>query len=154
MALTPTERRYDVYDRECLALVRVFQQWRHLLEGHPYKIKVWTDHANLARFREGQALSDKHKRYSVFLTRFNFDFHHIPGKKNITADALSRQSDLQPPEGEEPKEVLFPDHMFIKQIRPVAMEENIRQQHAAAKYQVRLRRWEKYFKIMKRRGLY
>jgi RNase H-like domain found in reverse transcriptase len=24
MALTPTERRYDVYDRECLALVRAF----------------------------------------------------------------------------------------------------------------------------------
>jgi hypothetical protein len=125
MALTLTEQRYDVYNRECLALVRAFRQWRYLLEGHPYKIKVWTDHANLARFHKGQALSDKHKWYSVFLTWFDFDFHHILGKKNITADALSRQSDLQPPEGKEPKEVLFPDHMFIKQIQPVAMEENI-----------------------------
>jgi RNase H-like domain found in reverse transcriptase len=46
-ALTLTERRYDVYDRECLTLVRAFRQWRHLLEGHPHKVKVWTDHVNL-----------------------------------------------------------------------------------------------------------
>ena len=153
-ALTPTERRYDVYDRECLALVRAFKQWRHLLEGHPHKIKVWTDHANLARFREGQALSDKHKRYSLFLTRFDFDFYHIPGKQNITADALSRRSDLQPPEGEEPKEVLFPDHMFIKLIRPVAMEENIKQQHSSTKYKERLQQWEQSFNLNKKYGLY
>jgi Integrase zinc binding domain len=129
-------------------------KWRHLLEGHPHKVKVWTDHANLTRYREGQALSDKHKRYLLFLTWFDFEFYHIPGKDNITADALSWRSDLQPAEGEEPKEVLFPDHMFIKLIRPVAMEENIWQQHTAAKYQQRLQHWERHFKLTKKNGLY
>jgi Integrase zinc binding domain len=57
-------------------------------------------------------------------------------------------------EGKEPKEILFPDHMFIKLICPVAMEENIRQQHTAAKYQQKLQRWERYFKLMKKNGLY
>jgi hypothetical protein len=47
-ALNKTERNYDVYDREFLALIRAFRFWRHLLEGSP-GIKVYTDHANLAK---------------------------------------------------------------------------------------------------------
>ena len=58
-ALNAAERNYDVYDREFLALIRVFTFWRYLLQGLPYQIKVYTDHANLTKHREAQKLSGK-----------------------------------------------------------------------------------------------
>jgi RNase H-like domain found in reverse transcriptase len=58
-ALNEAERNYDVYDREFLALIRAFKFWRHFLEGMSHKIKVFTDHANLAKHWEAQKLSGK-----------------------------------------------------------------------------------------------
>jgi len=58
-ALTVAERNYDVYDREFLSLIRAFRKWRHYLEGAPKRIKIWTDHANLARHREPNVLNGR-----------------------------------------------------------------------------------------------
>jgi uncharacterized protein Usg len=58
-ALNTTERNYDVYDQEFLVLIRAFRFWRHFLEGSSHKIKVYTDHANLAKHKEAQKISGK-----------------------------------------------------------------------------------------------
>ena len=39
-SLTETERNYEIYDKEMLAVIRGLENWRHLLEGTKYKFKV------------------------------------------------------------------------------------------------------------------
>src|SRR6201985_2840434 len=153
--LNPAERNYDVYDREFLALIRALRFWRYLLEGSGHRIKIYTDHANLTKHREAQKLSGKLSRYISFLARFDFELHHLPGKTNTTADALSRRSDYAPPEGEEPTGIPLPDHLFIKTlIRPAAVEETIRLQQKSQEHAKKLTEWAKKYDLHQRAGYY
>jgi len=43
---TGAEVHYLIYDKELMAIIWSFKQWRHYLEGAP-GIKVWSDHENL-----------------------------------------------------------------------------------------------------------
>ena len=38
------ERNYEIYDKELLAVIQGLEEYRHHLEGHPYKVKIWLDH--------------------------------------------------------------------------------------------------------------
>lgn len=49
-AMSPAERNYDIHDKELLAVIRAFQQWRHYLEGATDKVIVHSDHSNLQIF--------------------------------------------------------------------------------------------------------
>ena len=31
--LSPTERNYEIYDRELLAIIRALEEWRHYIQG-------------------------------------------------------------------------------------------------------------------------
>ena len=44
------ERNYEIYDKELLAVIRGLEEYRHHLEGHPYKVEIWLDHQNLIFF--------------------------------------------------------------------------------------------------------
>jgi hypothetical protein len=44
---TPTERNYDIYKRELLAVLKALQQWRPHLAATEIPVIVLTDHANL-----------------------------------------------------------------------------------------------------------
>ena len=46
-SLNKTERNYEIYDKEMLAVIRGLEVWRHLLEGVQSKFEIWTDHKNL-----------------------------------------------------------------------------------------------------------
>jgi hypothetical protein len=56
-SLSETQRNYQIYDRELMAIVLAFEAFRHYLIGHPIPVEVWTDHANLQYFREPQKLN-------------------------------------------------------------------------------------------------
>jgi len=45
--LSPAERNYDIHDKELLAIVIAFMQWRHYLEGTEKPVIVYTDYQNL-----------------------------------------------------------------------------------------------------------
>jgi hypothetical protein len=49
--LSPSERNYDVGNRELLAIRLALGEWRHWLEGSPVPFVVWTDHINLEYIR-------------------------------------------------------------------------------------------------------
>jgi hypothetical protein len=49
-SLSPAEKNYDIFDKELLAIIRAFKEWRHLLEGSETPIQVLTDHRNLEHF--------------------------------------------------------------------------------------------------------
>ena len=55
--LKPTEQRYNVYERELVAVAYCLQSWRHYLEGCPGSVTVVTDHQPLVRIMEQQVLT-------------------------------------------------------------------------------------------------
>ena len=44
---SPTERNYDVHDKELLAILTALQEWRHYLAGTKEPFTIYTDHHNL-----------------------------------------------------------------------------------------------------------
>jgi hypothetical protein len=95
------ECNYEIYDKELLAIIRCFEEWRPELEGSPFPIAILTDHKNLAYFMTTKKLSRRQVRWSEFLSRFNFCITYRPGKLGGKPDALTRRSGDLPKEGDE-----------------------------------------------------
>ena len=91
---TAAEINYEVHDKELLAVVDSFEQWRHFLEGSPHQIIIYSDHKNLTYFQTARVLNRRQARWAQFLTRFDFKIIFRPGKQQGKADALSRRSYL------------------------------------------------------------
>lgn len=89
--LTPSERNYDVGNRELLAIKTALEEWRHWLEGSVHSVLVWTDHKNLSYLQSAKCLNPRQSRWSLFFSRFNLSISYRPGSKNIKPDSLSRQ---------------------------------------------------------------
>ena len=90
--MIPAECHYEVHDKELLAIVFAFKQWRHYLEGAREKVLVLTDHRNLSRFMTTTKLSPRQVRWAQELSRYDFIIDYRPGTKN-PADGLSRRPD-------------------------------------------------------------
>ncbi|EDN02416.1 hypothetical protein HCAG_00280 [Histoplasma mississippiense (nom. inval.)] len=90
--LIDAETRYDTHDKELLAIVAAFKNWRHYLEGSQYPIQVWSDHANLQYFMTTKELNRRQARWAEALSAYDFVLLHRPGSKN-PADGPSRRAD-------------------------------------------------------------
>ena len=89
--LNPAECNYEIYDKELLAIIRCFEQWRPELEGTGVPIKVITDHKSLEYFMTTKKLTRRQARWAKFLSGFNFVISYTPGKENQKADSLTRR---------------------------------------------------------------
>ena len=58
-SLNETERNYEIYDKEMLAIIKGLENWRYLLEGAYFKFEIWTDHKNLEYFMKAQKLNQR-----------------------------------------------------------------------------------------------
>jgi len=47
---SPAEYNYDIYDKELMAIVKAFKEWRPECEGAAYPLQLITDHKNLKYF--------------------------------------------------------------------------------------------------------
>ena len=47
-----TERNYEIYDRELLAIIRALEEWQHYIQGSPHTTLILSDHKNLTYYRE------------------------------------------------------------------------------------------------------
>jgi len=92
-SLSNTERNYEIYNKEMLAVVRCLEAWRHFLEEATIKFEIWTDHKNLKYFIKVQKLNRRQARWVLYLSRFNFMLKHVPGSRIGKADSLSRRPD-------------------------------------------------------------
>ncbi len=88
--LSPSERNYDIGNRELLAVKLALEEWRHWLEGSGEPFIVWTDHKNLEYIRSAKRLNSRQARWALFFGHFHFSISYRPGSKNIKPDALSR----------------------------------------------------------------
>jgi hypothetical protein len=55
--MSPAEGNYKIYDKELLAIVCCFEQWRPELEGATHLIQVLSDYKNLQYFATTKLLS-------------------------------------------------------------------------------------------------
>lgn len=112
----PAEVNYPIYDKELLAIVLAFKQWRHFLQGGQHPVKVLTDHKNLEYFKKSNKLNRRQERWSLFLSDFDFVIQFVPGVTNIIADTLSRRPDYELDVDSTTSMPLLPEKLFIDAI--------------------------------------
>lgn len=98
---SPAECNYEIYDKELLAIIRAFEEWRYYLEGAKFPVTVISDHRNLEYFMTKKDLNRRQARWSEFLSRFDYVIQFRPGKQGGKPDALTRRSGDLPKEGDE-----------------------------------------------------
>jgi hypothetical protein len=86
---TPTERNYNIYERELLAIMKSLAHWRPYLGWTKEPFKILTDHANLQYWKSPKNLNRRTARWHADLQEYDYEIQHVPGKINIPADALS-----------------------------------------------------------------
>ena len=96
----PAEINYEIYDKELLAIVLAFQEWRYELQGARHPVQVLSDHKNLEHFMTTKTLTRRQARWSEILADFNFQIKHRPGKLSQKPDALTRRSGDLPKKGD------------------------------------------------------
>ncbi len=138
-SLTVTERNYEIYDKELLAIMLALDEWRHYLMGAAQDFEIWTDHQNLQYFRKPQKLNRRQARWVTELAEYHFTLHHKPGALNKKADLLSRRADHDT--GKEDNDeviVLKPEH-FRALVMPTIEEIHTKIKQATLERQ----RWDK-----------
>ena len=115
-AFNSTQRNYDIYDRELLAIMIALEKNRKQLIGTKEPFEIQTDHANLQYFKKPQKLNRRQARWFTELQDFNFVLTPIPGKHNSKADILSRRPGFETGAEDNDDTILLPESLFISQI--------------------------------------
>ncbi len=92
-SLSATERNYEIYNKELLAIMLALSEWRHYLMGAMKDVEIWTDHQNIQYFRLPQKLNRRQACWVTELAEYHFVLRHKPGVLNKKADLLSRHDD-------------------------------------------------------------
>lgn len=79
---------YSVVEKEALALIWSLQQFQVYVGSGP--VVVYTDHNPLTFLNSLHCPNQRLIRWSLFLQSYSLEIHHIKGKDNVVADALSR----------------------------------------------------------------
>ena len=116
--LSPAEPNYDIHDKELLAILVAFMEWKHCLEGTEKPITVYTHHQNLQYFLTTKAWTHRQIRWVQKLCGLNFKIIYRPGTKGGKHHALTRRPEYRPEEGARHREqqILKPQHFGKFQI--------------------------------------
>jgi len=95
------ECNYEIYDKELLVIVRVFEEWRPHLEGSSHPIQILGDHKNLEYFMSTKLLNCRQARWSKSLSHFDFRIVYRSRKAGGKQDALTQRSGDLPMEWDE-----------------------------------------------------
>ena len=87
---TSTERNYSIYKKEALALLYTLRAMDFYLRFAP-KLIILIDSKALTFLRLAKDSSDILLRFSLEISKYEAEIHHIPGKDNEVSDYLSRQ---------------------------------------------------------------
>src|SRR5450755_3322308 len=93
--MSPAEMNYDIHDKELLAVITAFQEWKVYLEGAKHQVKIFTDHQNLTYFLTTKELNRRQVRWAELISSYNFKIYYYKGSENGRADALSRRADYR-----------------------------------------------------------
>ena len=90
--LTKSQKNYSTIEKECLALLLALQHFDVYLNVTLHPILVYTDHNPLTFLCKMSNKNQRLTRWSLLLQEYDIIIHHIKGKDNVIADALSRVS--------------------------------------------------------------
>ncbi len=85
---TETERRYSVFEKECLALVWAVRKFQMYLYGKPFILQ--TDHQPLVYLNSSIHANGRLMRWALFLQSYQISIEAIRGSENVGADYMSR----------------------------------------------------------------
>jgi hypothetical protein len=85
---TSAQQNYAVHELETLAILEALIKWEDKLVGN--RLHVITDHKALEFFKTQANLSHRQRRWTDYMSRFDFDITYIKGELNKVADCLSR----------------------------------------------------------------
>jgi len=88
--MSDAECNYDIHDKELLAIVQAFQEWKRYTRGNLKPIRVLTDHKNLVTFMTTKVLNERQARWMQELSQYNLKIEYRPGKQGGKPDALTR----------------------------------------------------------------
>ena len=86
--LTPTEEKYAIMEKECLAIIWAIKQWHVYLYGQ--KFHVQTDHQAIQWLDRMKSTNNRLTRWSLILQPYHFSVSYRKGSANANADTLSR----------------------------------------------------------------
>ena len=84
------ERKYNITERECLAIIEGIKSFHVYLAGQ--RFKVFTDHVALKWLMSIKQATGRLARWAVLLQGYDFEVCHKAGIRNEVADALSRRT--------------------------------------------------------------
>jgi len=111
---TETERNYDIYDRELLAIMKAITHWRPYLIWTESPFTIYTDHANLLYWKSPRKLNRRTARWHSELQDYDFVLEHVPGKTHTAADALSRPTGSDEGKDDNQQVTMLPQATFIR----------------------------------------
>jgi hypothetical protein len=88
---TPTERNYDVYNWELLAIMKALAHWQQYLGWTKMPFMILMNHANLQHWKSLQNLVWHMAQWHIDLQEYNYKIQYISGKENGPPDVLSQQ---------------------------------------------------------------
>lgn len=83
------QRNYSVIEKETLSLILALQHFNVYVGGGGTTV-VFTDHNPLTFLHSLRCPNQRLLRWSLFLQAYDLEIHHIKGRENVMADALSR----------------------------------------------------------------
>jgi hypothetical protein len=87
---TAPKINYTIYDKDLLAIVVAFEEWRCYLAGTQHPIQVVTYNKNLIYFSTTQTLNCRQVHWSTFLADYDFEIIFRLGALHMKADVMSR----------------------------------------------------------------
>ena len=86
--LRQAEKNYSVTDQESLSVIEALKHFRYIIYGN--KVTVFTDHMAVLELLKNPHTSGRRARWFLAVQDYDVELRHIPGSKNLVADALSR----------------------------------------------------------------
>jgi hypothetical protein len=83
------EEIYTTHDLELAVVMLALKLWRHYLVGKKFELKM--DHQSLKHLFTQRDMNSRQRRWSEFMSEYDFGISYIKGKENVVADALSRR---------------------------------------------------------------
>ena len=90
--MSKAQCKYDIHDKELLAIMQALGAWRQYCEGAKYTVKILTDHENLVPFTMTKELNGRQIRQSEELANFEIKIEYRPGLEGGKPDPLTRGS--------------------------------------------------------------
>ena len=110
---TPTERNYDIYEREFLGVLKTLKHFRPHVTAMEIPITILMDHANLTHWKATRKVNRQVVRWFAEIQDYNLVIKHIPGKIHTAPDMLSRPPRVDQGKQDNTNIILLPPSMFV-----------------------------------------